>query len=281
MSNKEKHILYFDGDVVIYRAGFGAEQRIVETDDEGYKVSRIEVAPVDHAIQNLKEIVEYSLFECNTDDYKFFISGGGNFRKEIATIREYKGNRKRQRQPIHYQELKRYICENHPFEIVEGQEADDALGIHLTESGNRGIVVSNDKDLLMVPGKHFNPVKGVKTLVSYTEGELTFWTQLLSGDSTDNIMGCPGIGTKKAQKALDGISNPHAFWKATKQLYKKQLNSKAAPEGIYMEGDTVIYPSYGHGAEIEKTLDDFIIENARLLWIRRQHGELWAPPLGD
>lgn len=34
---------------------------------------------------------------------------------------------------------------------------------------------------------------------------MKFWTQMLTGDTTDNIPGCKGIGPKKAEKILAGL----------------------------------------------------------------------------
>ena len=274
------HKVFFDGDVICYRAGFAAEQRIVEVDDEGYKVSRIEVAPLEHALQNLKEIVEHCLTELGTSDYQIFLTGKNNFRKDVATIREYKANRKNARYPIHLDDLKEYLIKNHPTSISGGQEADDELGIALTNAGDDGIIVSNDKDLLMVPGKHFVYTKDEKIVVTPEQGLRHFWTQVLTGDATDNIMGCPQIGPKKSEKALDGITDEQDYYDVVYGLYRRQLASKP-PEGISIDGDTVTYTNWRDGDEKSVSLRDFITEIGRLLWIRRQPDEMWEPPQGE
>lgn len=275
------HKLLFDGDVICYRAGFAAEHRIVEIDPEdGGKITRIEVEPLENALQNVKEIVENCLTAIGTNDYHIYLTGKNNFRKEVATIREYKANRKNSRYPIHLDDIKEYLIKNHPTSVSEGQEADDELGIALTELGEAGIVVSNDKDLLMVPGKHYVFTKDEKIVVSEESGRRHFWTQVLTGDSTDNIMGCPMIGPKKAEKALDGIVDEQDYYDVVYGLYKRQLEKKP-PEGLQLDGDMVKYTGWKSDEEITVSLQDFITEIGQLLWIRRQPDELWQPPQSE
>jgi 5'-3' exonuclease len=274
-------MLLIDGDVICYRAGFAAERRIVEIDPEdGSKITRIEVEPLDHALQNVKEIIEHCLTRLGVSDYHIYLTGKKNFRKEVATIREYKANRKNARYPIHLDDIKQYLIKNHPTTISEGQEADDELGIALTKSGDSGIIVSNDKDMLMVPGKHFIFTKDEKVLVTEESGKRHFWTQVLTGDSTDNIMGCPMIGPKKAEKALDGITDEQDYYDIVYGLYKRQLAAKP-PEGITLEGDTVQYTNWRTEEEVYVDLSEFITEIGQLLWIRRQPDELWQPPQSE
>ena len=275
------HKLLFDGDVICYRAGFAAEHRIVEIDPEdGGKITRIEVEPLENALQNVKEIVETCLTMIGTNDYHIYLTGKNNFRKEVATIREYKANRKNARYPIHLDDIKEYLIKNHPTSVSDGQEADDELGIALTELGEAGIVVSNDKDLLMVPGKHYVFTRDEKVVVSEESGRRHFWTQVLTGDSTDNIMGCPMIGPKKAEKALDGIVDEQDYYDVVYGLYKRQLEKKP-PEGLHLDGDMVKYTNWKTNQEVTVSLRDFITEIGQLLWIRRQPDELWQPPQSE
>lgn len=271
-------MLLIDGDVICYRAGFAAEHRIVEIDPEdGSKITRIEVEPLDHALQNVKEIIEHCMTELGTSDYHIYLTGKTNFRKDVATIREYKANRKNARYPIHLDDIKQYLINNHPTTVSKGQEADDELGIALTRSGDSGIIVSNDKDMLMVPGKHYVFTKDERIVVSEEAGKRHFWTQVLTGDSTDNIMGCPMIGPKKAEKALDGITTDEDYYDVVYGLYKRQLIKKP-PEGITLMGDTVQYVNWKTEEEVYVDLSEFITEIGQLLWIRRQPDEMWQPP---
>ena len=83
-------------------------------------------------------------------------------------------------------------------------------GVRLTESPE-SIIAHLDKDINLIPGKHYNWEltrlgKVVREARHYTitdeEALRNFYTQLLTGDVTDNIKGVPGIGPKKAEKLL-------------------------------------------------------------------------------
>jgi len=121
-----------------------------------------------------------------------------NFRKELYPT--YKGNRTGPK-PILLPFVKEHIRKTYDTKIKDGLEADDVLGIlmtHPTLLPGKKVVVSTDKDLLQVPGRHFNPDKDVKRMVSEAQGDAFHLTQTLTGDTVDNYPGCPGIGPKRA-----------------------------------------------------------------------------------
>lgn len=189
-------------------------------------------------------------FEANCDTFDGYLTGGNNYRKDIATIKEYKGNRK-QPKPKHLQALREHLMKMGCV-VVDGQEADDAIGIAAyAAEPDSYTIISIDKDLLMLRGKHYNFVKKEFTYVTEEQALVAFYTQLLTGDRTDNIQGIPGIGPAKAAKALKGITGDEALYNAVKEAYD--------------------------AAGIKEQL----VENARLLWIRRKEGELWEPPVNE
>jgi DNA polymerase-1 len=106
-----------------------------------------------------------------------------------------------------------------PWISIDGFEADDVLatlGRRAAEAGMRALVVSNDKDLLQVVGPGVSVVQlgrasepprvldeeGVRA--SFGVGPSGIVDLLaLTGDSTDNVPGVPGIGRKTAAKLLE------------------------------------------------------------------------------
>ncbi len=131
-----------------------------------------------------------------------------NFRKAIAKSRPYKGNRPDRPEwyikwsPI----IEQHLEEAWGFvRTPEGFEADDLVATfmsELTSAGAKPICCGNDKDLLQIPGEHFNVVKkGMQTL-DLEQCQNKLWTQCLMGDSTDGIEGIPGMGPKGAEKVL-------------------------------------------------------------------------------
>lgn len=278
MSAKYKALL--DADLIIYRAGFAVETKVVSEQD-GWTTTSFEVEPLENSIQIVKDTMEFILFELGTNEYEVYLSGDTNFRKDLATVKPYKGNRKNIRHPVHLAGLREYLIENHSAIVADNQEADDLLGIRLTELGEEGVLCSIDKDLLMVPGKHYNWIKGKKKIVSEKEGTFNFYKQLLTGDATDNIPGCPTIGEKRAVKALANATSPSSLYTIVKDLYHEKLqkfSNRICDSMVYNNG-IVCYNSWKDNSLIELSLDDYLTEIGRLLWIRRAANEMWTPPV--
>ena len=224
-----------DADIIAYRAAFSAR-------DEPEKQAREKVDEICNDIMCECHFPEEYVLGENT---WFYLTGSGNFRNELATIKVYKGQRPPK--PDHLPATRDQLVERWGAEIVEGQEADDAIGIKATDLNGDCVIASVDKDLLMIPGTHYNFVKQEWTKVDQEQGDYFFYKQLLTGDQVDNIQGVPGIGPKKAEKAYQGCTT-------VQEMYQKALE-------MY-NGDA-----------------DALLENARLLWLRRYEGEMWEPPV--
>lgn len=128
-------------------------------------------------------------------------SAGVSFRYGVWPA--YKANRKKHRKPAGYRKLKEWVANaavSRGWEVVElpDIEGDDVLGV-LYEEGD--VICSIDKDMLTLPGFHFR--NGEVIEVSRAEADLNFYTQVLTGDASDNYPGCPGYGPDTASKLLD------------------------------------------------------------------------------
>ena len=180
-------------------------------------------------------------------DYRGFLTGPNNYRKEIAKTAPYKGNRTGD-EPIHFDILREYLQTAWGFEEVEGQEADDAIGIAAYEfdSVDDYLIMTLDKDLDMIRGWHYNFAKNDKYLIEEYEGIINFYRQILTGDRVDNIIGLKGIGPKKADKILKDCKTEQELYDAVLKAY---------------DNDT-----------------ERVLENGKLLWIRRKPNEMWQPP---
>jgi 5'-3' exonuclease len=174
-----------------------------------------------------------------------FLGGKTNFRTDIATIKEYKGGR--DRKPIHYAAIRNYLVEVHDAEVIEGMEADDALGIYQTSDS---CICTIDKDLDMVEGYHYNFVTDKMYTITPGVALRKFYTQLLTGDPVDCIVGVPLIGKVKAAKILSKCADEEdMFWAALEQYNLK-------------------YP---------RPLEA-LIENGQLLFILREPEVMWDVP---
>ena len=133
-----------------------------------------------------------------SDTFVCYLTGPNNFRKKINP--EYKANRKDKPKPIHLAICREFLIDQYDAKVTDGFEADDALGMAQT---NESVIYSIDKDLLMIPGCHYNFVTKTYKEVDELEGLKSFYRSMLVGDRSDNIKGVEGIGPVKAGKLID------------------------------------------------------------------------------
>lgn len=218
-----------DGDILVYRCGFAAESRTYglvhkktgepfgvfdsaaeykealvryDHDIEDYDIMvATKAEPVENALSNVRNVLE-SITDQAGPITGLYLSKGNGFRHGIATMKEYKGHRKDAAKPIHYDAIRQYMVDYHGARIFSSVEADDVLALNQTEDT---VIVSIDKDLLQVPGKHYNWVRHEKRLVTPEVGMRVLFMQNLTGDNTDNIPGIYRCGEETARKILAPI----------------------------------------------------------------------------
>ncbi len=217
-----------DGDIICYSVGFAANED-----------------PVENALHSVKIMLSSIVDAVGADSYRLFLTGTGNYREELATILPYKGNRKGDK-PVHYDAIRRYMVDIWDAEVIDGMEADDAMGINQDADT---VICTLDKDLDMITGMHYNWRKGVLYTISQAQADLFFMKQLIMGDRVDNIQGIPRYGDKKAQKVIDQSDNMTDLYWNILMLYDMH------------------YPRPFEA----------MLETANLLWIQRKEGELWDP----
>ncbi len=123
--------------------------------------------------------------------------------------------------PKHLEGLREYLVVSWGATICDGYEADDQLGMESQkESNDKVVICSIDKDLLQLRGTHYNFVRREVKEIDDLSGAVQFYTQLLVGDPTDNIRGCPGIGKVKAEKALRGCNTERQLYERAVECYK-------------------------------------------------------------
>jgi len=217
-----------DHDLVVFRCAASAE-------NDGLNI----------AIHRVEALLDELLTKTGADSYRAFLSGKSNFRKTIYP--EYKANRTAPK-PVHLEALREYALDKQNAELApDTLEADDALGINQTDDT---MIVSLDKDLLMVPGKHFSwEIKGkgwTKPDKFFTQdaigGMRLFFEQCLKGDTADNIKGIEKIGNKRAAALLADCVTEQQMFDAVRNAYGN---------------------------------DDEFIMNASVLWIMQNEEDVW------
>jgi 5'-3' exonuclease len=168
----------------------------------------------DACVNDMDDMLERIMTTTNSDTYTMFLSGSHNFRYDINP--EYKANRKDKIDPKYRQDAKAYLIEVYGAILCDGIEADDALGI---AQGEDTVICSIDKDLLQVPGNHYNWRKDIFTVVSELDGLRSFYRQLLTGDRTDNIFGIRGIGDVKSARYIDHLETELEMFQVVQDLY--------------------------------------------------------------
>ena len=270
--------LQIDGDVLLYKCGFAAEKThykviVSEQGDEdgeypvedakaakkliadlaergitGDRVAETEIQPLGFAIQNINTKITSIMEATRGSTFTIWLSGGNNFRDQL--VDDYKANRP-ERKPHWFKQMKQYLIDHYHAETTYGQEADDAMSIAQYSAFQPSMIVTIDKDLKMVPGRHCNLDTLEMSTVTIIEGLRLFYKQIITGDSTDNIKGLyKMLGIKATQKYLapiDEMDDELSMWLYVLSVF----------DGIPEEE---------------------VITNARLLWMRSKEEEMWEPP---
>lgn len=248
------------------------ELGIVETE------SYIQEEEASGAIHGFKSMVQGIISGSKADSATLFLTGKGNFRENVASILEYKGNRKETAKPVHYDALRDYAVSHLDAILVEGMEADDAMAIEQSKDREGTVICTIDKDLMQVPGlKFFWNKRDKKTgdtsdCFIYVDEDTAlrhFFTQVITGDASDNIPGlkgtkdAPGPGARGAKKAFENCSTVSEYYDAALSLYKEKY------------GDASTYVGWD-GKKRTATCEAIMEENIRLLWMLRSENSEWT-----
>ncbi len=205
--------LLIDGDILVVSTGAVLEREIDWGDDEW--TLTCDVKEVKSTVLDTIKRLERDL---DADQSVITLSQGLTFRHHLYA--GYKAGRGRK--PVGTTEVKRWLIEEHGAKYKEGIEADDVMGILATNprliKGEK-IIVSQDKDMLTIPGKVYR--NGEIIEVSEAEALHNWLMQTLTGDVTDGYPGCPGMGPVKAKKLLDSLEEGEPFWPAIVGAYEK------------------------------------------------------------
>lgn len=294
--------LLIDADSIVYSCGFAAETAThlawdplngkplgPVTDDKraakelgGVLFTNRSEEPIENCLHSVKLQIAATVasfedkFKEPPSEVEVYLTGGGNYRERVATIRPYKGNRDLNHKPLHMGAIRKYLCDVWSARVVHGIEADDAVSIIQSLEHDDVVVSSIDKDLLQVPGIHYVHGKGWKN-ISKQEGLQRLYVQILAGDPTDNIPGCWKVGRTKAIDVIKPLKRAEDMWTAAVEWYETSLRKWPEDCGY----------SDAHAAALE---------TARLVYMLREwpprhahHGhddpgiyvptDLWEPPV--
>lgn len=294
--------ILFDADSMVYGCGFAAQKTVYDyvlaspdgsdlvegialSSDElaataamlpdGWTIEHNSVAeaePLENALALVKrqilrvqEAIASQGFDF--DRLELFITGKGNYREEIAKVRPYKGNRLATEKPVHYKAIRRYLSNRWMAKTINGWEADDEvamLAAELDYDPQRVMIVSQDKDLRTVPGLLFNYRRNTYERITPKQALVNFYRQILTGDLTDNIVGCYRVGEAAAKRLITEDLSEREMYEAVVAQFEASKLKKGCP---YAERDAA----------------DVVLEFGRLLHMARHVRETlpdgwWSPP---
>lgn len=212
--------LLIDGDMVCFRACSSVERDInwgndiwtlhVDLNEAKERFESLMDMIIEDALNAHKYTGEFMVTFCFSDDDE-------NFRCSILPT--YKANRVGKRKPVGYKALVSWVKGENDSVTRATLEADDCMGILATKPMCRDncIIISGDKDLLSVPGYHWNFLRKEYSHISDEDAMRHFYMQTLMGDATDGYSGCPKVGKVTAQRILD----KDCSWNAVKEAYEK------------------------------------------------------------
>jgi DNA polymerase-1 len=199
-----------DADIIAFRAAAKAQDRF---DGELVADPKVAIREAENIVQQwikyVKPNTTFMCFSCPTRVY---------FRHDIYP--EYKGNRKGLERPPALSAVIEYLKDKYKVIMFEGLEADDVMGICSGDPRfENPVMVSIDKDMMTVPGKYLNPDK-MRRPVRNNMGlaDTMMYKQALTGDSTDNYKGIPGIGPKKADNILNS-GRVNSMWHTCEEAF--------------------------------------------------------------
>lgn len=99
------------------------------------------------------------------------------------------------------------ICKNSLLKSILDKSFKDIiiLGETIIEMPIDSFIISPDKDMLNLEGKHYSPMVNKWIDVSRHQAQYTFWEDMIVGQPGDNIKGIPGKGKAFATKLFSNV----------------------------------------------------------------------------
>lgn len=196
---------------------------------------------------------------------ELYLSTSANFRYQLATIRPYKADRPPK--PHYYKVARDFMTQELGAIECHEFEADDMVSIRMHEAaaqGTKAVLCTIDKDLDQIPGLHYDYKNHVLYDIQRDDALICLYSQLLSGDPTDNIPGLKGLGPVKSTRKI--------------QEWVAELGAVDAVE--LWTRSVKLYETYGGvpGYTGPLTPREQAIEIMRLVYLQTYPGELWHPP---
>lgn len=161
-----------------------------------------------------------------------FSGSKGNFRKLITP--KYKANRKKQELPPLLDEMHQFVKDHYDSIWGYGVETDDMVARYWKQiSDDIGrdevMIVSIDKDYKQFPCLMYNYHYKHKEILDISEEEAmyNFYSQMIEGDTADNVNYFKGKGKKFAEKHFKDCTTKYQYTRKLYELFKQEYKGKA------------------------------------------------------
>jgi len=223
MPNQPQRLFLIDGSSYIYRAYYAIRHL---SNSQGMATN---------AIYGFTNMLLKVMRELQPDQLAvIYDSKGPTFRKEIYP--EYKANRSAMPEDLVPQipYIKRVVdAFNLPGIELAGYEADDIIATLAKKFAAKGMqvtVVTGDKDMMQIVTDRICLLDTMKDKISgpaevverFGGADKVIEVQALSGDSSDNVPGVPGIGEKTAKALIDEFGDIETLLASLDQLKGKR-----------------------------------------------------------
>jgi len=222
-----------DGDALLYMActakwKYKYAQPTVQLDMDGNRIAfeipeGLKAKYYQDAINKFHDLLDRytSQYFCTT--ILTAVRGDSNFRDDVYDKYKWRRREAQAKNPDPYvPKLRQHVIEEGLAIPARYCEADDMVSIWAEEARAAGedfIIFRVDKDLKMIPGKHFDMLHEQFMEITPLEAHRQFYQQLLMGDPTDSIPGLPKVGPVKAERALKECNSEEEMQERVVDMY--------------------------------------------------------------
>lgn len=199
------------------------------------------------ARQNLKDKLDQVRRACGADTVRILVTHSAShkgWRYAVASVKPYQGQRKTGRKPKNWSYLRDLLSADsfagYRIDATAAAEADDLFAHYAKVTGwENCVLLTQDKDMRMIPAWHLDWNTHTMFLLrpdvwsaqhnDKLYGRHWFWTQMLMGDTADNIPGLPKYrredgklmlcGEKTASTLLAGLDGDAGAFSRVSDLY--------------------------------------------------------------
>lgn len=236
---------------------------------------------------NVAGFIKQAMDRSGAKSAVILVTGDGSnkgHRYSVARVKPYQGHRSGKSRPKNWEAL-RGLIQSGSFNSTSPQittnvttycEADDLFSYLSHEAPDEYVIFTQDKDMRMVPGWHltwpdmmlFYVPPGTYSMTMHDKlyGLRWFWTQMLMGDTADNIPGLPGYydgivksGPNKGQPKLVKVGEVGA----------SDILAGSTKDSAYAVVCSFYENYYGSNASLQ------MLEQGILLWMRKNPGDVF------